>query len=202
MPAPRKYIQQYTNTAGQQGSSGMPCLTKASDPDMELKKCYQFGGYSGHRGASGTAGRTFRVYTGPLSSYGALRAHEKAMKDWIDAQEEALQVIWTTMGARRHHRKGKSGANRFNVPFDCMGECKRTQKELGARFIGRSYRLKEADKAYAEQKALNDALAEGGGVTQLNIMPLPLTLEHLSTTPKVVKVLPGIGAARFRYWLR
>ncbi len=168
-------------------------MTRASDPDMELKKCYQFGGYSGHRGASGTAGRTFRVYTGPVSSLGALRAHEKAMKDWIDVQEGTQSSAWSTL-----RNYGKS-SDRIQPRGSVWGETRRNHKEQAARYVGRSYRLARADEAYEEQKALNDALAEGAGISTLKLAPILITpsptgtASPSGTAPGGIKVLPGLG---------
>ena len=95
------------------------------------------------------------------------------------------------MGGRRYKNKGKSGADRFNVPFDCMGECKRGQKELGARYIGHSFRRKEAKKALELQKSLNDALGSGAGITMPSLLSIPMLIDPGSTTLELQKDVGG-----------
>lgn len=194
MPSPPltpKYQTPYTGTAMLLGTKGMKCKNIHSDDALRIDKCYYFGGYSGHKGASGVGKRTFRVYTGPKSAYYVLRQHEASLRSWIADEEDRMRDIWDSMGRRRYYKKGKSGANRFNVPFDCMGECKRGQKELGARYIGHSFRRLKAKKALELQKSLNDALQAGGGVPQIFVQPL--LLDPDSYTPSVQHSDPRVA---------
>ena len=190
-PLTPKYLTPYTSTAMLLGTKNMKCKNIHSDDALRIEKCYFFGGYNGHSGASGVSKRTFRVYTGPKSAYYVLRQHEASLRSWIADEEARMRDIWDSMGRRRYYKKGKSGANRFNVPFDCMGECKRGQKELGARYIGHSFRRLKAKKALELQKSLNDALQAGGGVPQIFIQPM--LIDPGSYTPSVQHSDPRVA---------
>lgn len=179
-----KYIPQYSNSAGQLGTSGMPCLTLASNPLMELDKCYFFGGYSGHKDAPGVAKRTFRVYTGPASAYTSLKSHEMSLAQWIEGEEAAMATLWSQLA---HY--GKSG-DRIQPRGSVWGQTRRGHKEKAARFIGRSYRRQQALKAYNRQKTINDAMQSAGAT--LVLKPLPLIIPDVVQDEWVKPDLPRI----------
>ena len=179
-----QYIPQYSSSAGQLGTSGMPCLTLASNPDMELDKCYFFGGYSGHKDAPGVAKRTFRVYTGPASAYTSLKSHEMSLAQWIEGEEATMATLWSQLASG-----GKSG-NRIQPRDSLWFAARREHKEKAARFIGHSYRRQQALKAYNRQKTINDAMQSAGAT--LILRTLPITIPDVIKEDWVAPDLPGI----------
>tara|TARA_B100001778_G_scaffold229562_1_gene190944 strand:+ start:2169 stop:2948 length:780 start_codon:yes stop_codon:yes gene_type:complete len=179
-----KYIQQYSNSAGQLGTSGMPCLTLASNPDMELDKCYFFGGYSGHKDAPGVAKRTFRVYTGPASAYANLIEHQMSLAQWITEEEASMATLWSQLATY-----GKSG-DRIQPRGSVWGQTRREHKEKAARFVGKSYRRARALEAYNRQKTINAAMQSGGAT--LNLRPLIVTIPTVVQDEWVKPDLPTI----------
>jgi hypothetical protein len=166
-----KYIQKYSNTAQLLGTGGMQCKSIHSNDALEIEKCYFFGGYQGHRGANGVSKRTFRVYTGPKSAYYVLRQHEASLRSWIADEEARMSNLWDKM---RYSGKSDDRIQPKAWGAGNSGKSKREHKERAARYIGHSYRRKEAKKALELQKTLNDVLQAGAGIVtpQLYIKPM------------------------------